>query len=554
MSHGPPPAPSETSHRGHRILGRYELIGELARGGMGTVYLARNAGEGRFQRLFAIKVLHPHLAAETAFIDMMRDEAQIAARLHHPNVVPILDLGMEGDVHYVVMDYVEGPALSTIFRRSPDHRRPDALVAIVIDTLEGLHAAHTLQDDHGEEIRLVHRDVSPPNILVGSDGIARITDFGIAKAEARMTSTRPGTRKGKLQFMSPEQIRDGETIDHRTDIWAIGVVLWNALTGRNLFKGESDGATIHNILEKVIPPPSTEGLKPPSCFDTIVLRALSRDPANRYATALEMADALRVTAAGNGLAATKQDVAGWVVEMLGAELEQRRKAVREISQRRLDSQNPADSQVNVLRAPPSLRPLTTSGAITLTQLSHIPSFNVEQSNPGSTPLPEPAAEIVVDTDVPETPEFHPRRTGVWVGLALAGVALIAILFLMIRSSDETSREGQAGHAASAGHTATVAEPTESAEPEPASARPSAEAEQAARARAAEEEKKVHSAPKRGPVQGAPAPEPARETKSEAKEQTAPTPRPAPVPAAPTPRPAPVPAPADDFERNPYLRR
>src|SRR5689334_3881475 len=232
MPAGPPSTASEPSSRGHRLLGRYELIGELARGGMGTVYLARNAGEGRFQRLFAIKVLHPHLASDTAFIDMLGDEAHIAARLHHPNVVPILDLGKEGDLHYVVMEYIEGPALSTLLKRSPDHRPPELVVAIVIDALEGIHAAHTLEDDEGKEIRLVHRDVSPPNILVGSDGIGRITDFGIAKAEARISSTRPGMRKGKLQYMSPEQIRDGDMVDHRTDIWAVGAVLWNALTGR----------------------------------------------------------------------------------------------------------------------------------------------------------------------------------------------------------------------------------------------------------------------------------------------------------------------------------
>ncbi len=351
MAPDPPPASSAPSHRGHRLLGRYELIGELARGGMGTVYLARNAGEGRFQRLFAIKVLHPHLAAETAFIDMLRDEAHIAARLHHPNVVPILDLGTEGDLHYVVMEYIEGPALSTLLKRSPDNRPADLIVAIVIDALEGLHAAHTLQDDDAKEIRLVHRDVSPPNILVGSDGIGRITDFGIAKAEARISSTRPGMRKGKLPYMSPEQIRDAEVVDHRTDMWAIGAVLWNALTGQNLFKGEADGATIHNILEKVIPPPSTEGLKPPSCFDAIVLRALSRDPANRYASAIEMADALRVTAAGNGLAGTKHQVARWVTETFGEELESRRKAIREMSQRRGESLEHTDaSQVSLLAA------------------------------------------------------------------------------------------------------------------------------------------------------------------------------------------------------------
>jgi serine/threonine protein kinase len=543
MTPGPPPATSEPFHRGHRLLGRYELIGELARGGMGTVYLARNAGEGRFQRLFAIKVLHPHLAAETAFIDMMRDEAHIAARLHHPNVVPILDLGTEGELHYVVMEYIEGPALSTLLKRSPDNRPAEMVVAIVIDALEGIHAAHSLQDDDAKELRLVHRDVSPPNILVGSDGIGRITDFGIAKAEARISSTRPGMRKGKLQYMSPEQIKDGDMVDHRTDVWAAGAVLWNALTARNLFKGESDGATIHNIIEKAIAPPSAEGLKPPSCFDAIVLRALSRDPANRYNTALEMADALRVTAAGNGLAGSKHQVARWVAEIFGTELEQRRKAIREVSQRRGESHEAGDSHVNVLTPPPpSLRPLA-SGAITLTHLSHIPSFSIEPSSSGSMTAPPPIPETATDT-----PEFRQNKTRLWVVVALAGLALIAIVVLAIRSPDDesTRRDGEARPATSSVETPSpTAEQTPSAEPRPAPANTNVDAEQVARTRAAEEEKKLGRTgpPRKGPVHSAPVGESVREPKSEPKET-----------AVPAPRPAPLPAPTDEFEKNPYLRR
>lgn len=543
MTPGPPPAASEPSHRGHRLLGRYELIGELARGGMGTVYLARNAGEGRFQRLFAIKVLHPHLAAETAFIDMMRDEAHIAARLHHPNVVPILDLGTEGDLHYVVMEYIEGPALSTLLKRSPENRPAELVVAIVVDALEGLHAAHTLQDDEAKEIRLVHRDVSPPNILVGSDGIGRITDFGIAKAEARISSTRPGMRKGKLQYMSPEQIRDGELVDHRTDIWAIGAVLWNALTGRNLFKGESDGATIHNILEKAITAPSAEGLKPPSCFDAIVLRALSRDPANRYATALEMADALRLTAAGNGLAGTKHQVARWVTELFGSELESRRKAIREASQRRGESHDVADaSQVN-LRPATTLRPLAT-GAITLTHLSHIPSFSIEPSSTGSMTAQPP--EIVVDS-----PDFRQRKTRIWLAIGLAGVALVIIMILASRSTDsESAASGRDRENRPAASSVEVPASEQGAgvEPRPASANPTIDAEQSAHARAAEEDKKLgrSAAQKKGPMHPAPvnAKEPTRDPRSEPREPVAPA----------APRPMPSPAPTDDFEKNPYLRR
>ncbi|HMI87797.1 MAG TPA: protein kinase [Polyangiaceae bacterium] len=546
MITGPPPAASELSSRGHRLLGRYELIGELARGGMGTVYLARNAGEGRFQRLFAIKVLHPHLAAETAFIDMMRDEAHIAARLHHPNVVPILDLGTEGDLHYVVMEYIEGPALSTLLKRSPENRPAELVVAIVIDALDGLHAAHSLQDDDGKEIRLVHRDVSPPNILVGSDGIGRITDFGIAKAEARISSTRPGMRKGKLQYMSPEQIRDSDIVDYRTDVWAAGAVLWNALTAKNLFKGEGDGATIHNIIEKPIPAPSTEGLKPPSCFDAIVLRALSRSPADRYATALEMADALRVTAAGNGLAGSKHQVARWVAELFGDELDQRRKAIREASQRRGELHDHADaSQVNVLAPAASIiRPLP-SGAVTLTHLSHIPSFSIEPSSTGT--LSAPA--LPGGRPGSEPPNFRLRKNRMWLALALAGVALIAILALVTRSPDDEAssrnREGENRPATPSSDLPVPAnEQVHGVEPHPAPPAPTLDTDQTAPARVGEDDKRFgRSVPRKAPLHSAPVKEPTREPKTEPREN-----------AAPAPRPAPQPAPTDDFEKNPYLRR
>src|SRR5579863_7198360 len=247
--------PVPPDRTGPWFLGRYELIGELARGGMGTVYLARHAGEAGFQRLFAIKALHPHLAEEKEFVDMLHDEARIAARIHHPNVVAVVDLGVQAGLHYVVMEYVEGPSFGTLFKRNRENRCPPELViAIVVDALEGLHAAHTLTDDEGEQQHLVHRDVSPQNILVGTDGVGRITDFGIAKAETRITSTRPGTRKGKLLFMSPEQITGTTVIDRRTDIWAAGAVLWGALAGAPLFKGENDAATMHNVLTKDITP------------------------------------------------------------------------------------------------------------------------------------------------------------------------------------------------------------------------------------------------------------------------------------------------------------
>ncbi len=175
-------------------LGRYELIGVLGREAWPTCTWAATRAKAGFQRLFAIKVLHPHLAHEEAFVEMLLDEARIAARLHHPNVVPIVDLGTQDGIYYVVMEYVEGCALSVLLKKNRDRRPPRLLIPIILDALSGLHAAHTLTDDDGASMRpLVHRDVSPQNILVGVDGMARLTDFGIAKASRASTAPVLGT-------------------------------------------------------------------------------------------------------------------------------------------------------------------------------------------------------------------------------------------------------------------------------------------------------------------------------------------------------------------------
>src|SRR4051812_22095228 len=181
--------PSDSKRR----LDRYELIGELASGGMATVYLARLAGVGGFQRFVAIKRLHPHLAQEEEFIEMFLDEARLAAGIHHPHVVPILEVGQSESGYYLVMEYIEGDTLARIVARSVAMAMPvprPILLRVILDALAGLHAAHELTDDHGQLVQLVHRDVSPQNILVGVDGCSRLTDFGVARAASRLSNTR----------------------------------------------------------------------------------------------------------------------------------------------------------------------------------------------------------------------------------------------------------------------------------------------------------------------------------------------------------------------------
>ena len=329
-----------------RKLDRYELIGEIASGGMATVYLARLAGVAGFQRFFAIKRLHPHLADEQEFIDMFLDEARLAAGIHHPNVVPILEVGTSEAGFYLVMDYIEGDTLSGVTSRAATAGglpRPIAL-RVLIDALHGLNAAHDLTDADGHPIDLVHRDCSPQNILVGMDGSSRITDFGVARASSRLTTTRSATVKGKLAYLSPEQAT-GRGLDRRSDLFGMGVILWEALAGRRLFRADSDGATLSRILVEPIPPLAESAPDLPESLCAVVTKALARDPEDRFATAGEMADAIeqavREANEPDLQVASPRDLAGYMRELFGGEVAARREAVRAWSQQ--SSEPPAAS-------------------------------------------------------------------------------------------------------------------------------------------------------------------------------------------------------------------
>ncbi|MGB8329643.1 MAG: protein kinase [Polyangiales bacterium] len=302
-----------------RQLGRYEILTQLASGGMASVYVARAQGVAGFERLVAIKVLHPHLAYEQEFISMFLDEARLAARIRHMNVVPTLDVSdSPGDGYFLVMEYIEGDHLGALLgcAAKQGERLPRPFVCrVLFDTLQGLGAAHRLSDEHGIPLKLVHRDVSPHNVLVGTDGIARLTDFGVAKADVRMASTRAGQFKGKLSYMAPEQASSSDT-DQRSDLFSVGIILWESLTGRRLFKGESNGATLNKLLNDTVVKPS-ELWPDLEQFDHVVMKALSRNPENRFQTADEFAEALDEAAGRAGVAKTR-DVAE-IVRTLDAE-------------------------------------------------------------------------------------------------------------------------------------------------------------------------------------------------------------------------------------------
>lgn len=313
-----------------RKLGRYEVLARLASGGMAGVYVARAIGVAGFERLVAIKVLHPHLAHEQEFISMFLDEARLAARIRHPNVVPTTDISDTQDAgFYLVMDYIEGDHLGAILQAAykSGERLPVPLtLRIVMDALGGLAAAHALTDESGRRINLVHRDISPHNIMVGTDGISRLTDFGVAKAEVRLSTTREGQFKGKLAYMSPEHASSGQT-DQRSDLFSMGIILWECLTGRRLFRAENHAATLNLICLEPIPlPSSVERTLVP--FDAILSKALDRDPDQRFQTAEDFADAVEHVAHSHGGLSTARTV-GKVVRTYAAEkLEKDREVIQ----------------------------------------------------------------------------------------------------------------------------------------------------------------------------------------------------------------------------------
>ena len=278
----------------HPTFGRYELLKRLAGGGMGEVYLARQSGLDGFQKLLVIKTLLPHLGEEEEFITMFKDEARVTAQLIHPNICQVFEFDQVGGVYYMCMEYLRGEDLRRLWKACETRGTPlrvPLICRVVADAASGLDFAHGLRDAKGEPYNIVHRDISPQNILVTFEGGVKIIDFGVAKAAGRAQHTRTGALKGKYSYMSPEQVA-GANVDGRSDIFALGIVLHELLTGRRLFKADSDVQTLARVRECQVAPPSRLNPDLPPGLDSIVLKALAKDPDERYRTAQEFRLAL----------------------------------------------------------------------------------------------------------------------------------------------------------------------------------------------------------------------------------------------------------------------
>ena len=381
-----------------RVIGRYTIYDAIATGGMATIYLGRMSGPVGFTKTVAVKSLHSQFAHDPEFVAMFLDEARLAARIHHPNVVQTLDgVSTDGEL-FLVMEYVRGETLSKLIRAAlgtGTRIPPRIVVALISGVLQGLHAAHEAVDETGRALALVHRDVSPQNVLVGLDGTARVLDFGVAKAENKISSTREGQLKGKLLYMSPEQL-EGDDVDRRTDVYATAILLFETLTGKRMFSGKSEGAQIAKITrgEIVLPSAIDPALAP---FDAIVKKGAALEASDRFGNAREMATLLEKIV----IPASAAEVSVWVEQTAGATLEARAKRVAEIE---------SSSHVQPSRPNAKKRPTWPFVVLALLSIAVLAAAGIALSTGVGKPQVVPTAAAVVQDPPPTTGAKPPATT------------------------------------------------------------------------------------------------------------------------------------------------
>jgi serine/threonine-protein kinase len=434
-------------------IGRYVLFREVAHGGMATVHLGRLRGVGGFARTVAIKRLHPQFARDPEFVSMFLDEARLAARIQHPNVVSVLDVVASERELFLVMDYVHGEALSKLLKRARANGiavPANVVCAILLDLLYGLHAAHEALSERGDPLNMVHRDVSPQNVLVGVDGIARVLDFGIAKAAQRANaSTRTGQLKGKLAYMAPEQVSTG-AVDRRADVYSAAVVLWEALTGERLFPALDTGHLIAQILTRDHKPPSESNPDLPAELDAIVLRGLARKPEDRYASAQDMAADLERAAPP----ATPRVIGEWVTRIAGQALTARAVSIAEIETATLSDLASERNSPLAAFFEPAPAPATSPAARDSARAPDVIEFDVEVDG-GVQAARAAAAPYALHAALPLR-----RARAWWVAAGAAAVSMLCTVVIGVRLAHGDGKSGAERRPAP--ETATLLEPPRAA--------------------------------------------------------------------------------------------
>ncbi|HKO53429.1 MAG TPA: serine/threonine-protein kinase [Polyangiaceae bacterium] len=408
-------------------LGRYELLLPIAKGGMAEVWAARLHGTRGFQKVVAIKTILSGAIDDARMEEMFLVEAEIASKIHHPNVVGTIDLGEHEGTLYLVMEWVDGESLNVLMQKAASQGGVPLPIGVNLigQACQGLFAAHNLRDDQGELLGVVHRDVSPHNLLVTYSGTAKVVDFGIAKATSQASSTEAGEVKGKFAYMAPEQVR-AQPVDARTDLFALGILLYQITTGKHPFRGENPAETLQNICAERPPiPPSAFLPDYPAELEAVVLKALAKNPARRFSTANEMLTALERAMPGPLEASFEVQVAEYLKQLFGPRATERRAALR-VAQERVDQlRAESSSQIS----------LGTLRAIAIDRMDGTGSSQI--SGRVSTPL------LIRNTPTP-TPIPAPRARSKQVFAALAGALAVVAGGLMLRLPSTSAGPQKAG--------------------------------------------------------------------------------------------------------------